>query len=47
MFYILIFGLKVVAYVQEFFGCESMQGAELEDQGGSGTALSHWEKRVS
>jgi len=36
----------VVAYVQEFFGCESMQGAELEDQGGSGTALSHWEKRI-
>ena len=23
-----------------------MEGVQLEDQGGAGTALSHWEKRI-
>eukprot|EP01124_Arcella_intermedia_P002639 TRINITY_DN11441_c0_g1_i1.p1 TRINITY_DN11441_c0_g1~~TRINITY_DN11441_c0_g1_i1.p1 ORF type:complete len:699 (-),score=100.41 TRINITY_DN11441_c0_g1_i1:18-2114(-) len=28
------------------FGCDSLDGAELEDGGGAGTAYSHWEQRV-
>jgi hypothetical protein len=36
----------VVQAVREHFGCASLDGAELEDQGGSGTAGSHLEKRV-
>ena len=28
------------------FGCDTLEGAEIEDQGGSGTADSHWEKRL-
>ena len=28
------------------FGCPSLGGVEVENQGGSGTALSHWEKRI-
>jgi leishmanolysin-like peptidase len=28
------------------FGCESLEGAELEDQGEIGTRFTHWEKRV-
>lgn len=34
----------VAAYVQNHFGCPSATGALLEDNGGSGTAGSHWEK---
>lgn len=37
---------KVTAAVQRHFGCSSIQGAELEDDGGSGTAGSHWEQRL-
>jgi hypothetical protein len=37
---------KVVSTAQKHFGCSSLQGVELEDQGGSGTAGSHWESRV-
>eukprot|EP01133_Synstelium_polycarpum_P013237 gene13237-15555_t len=37
---------RVLKYVREHFGCEEMEGAELEDGGGEGTTLSHWEKRV-
>lgn len=37
---------KVVATVREYYGCASMEGMELEDEGGSGTAGSHWEKRL-
>ena len=36
----------VVAKVKEHFGCAELEGAELEDSGGSGTASSHWEKRI-
>lgn len=36
----------VVAKVKEHFGCDTLEGAELEDAGGSGTASSHWEKRI-
>ena len=28
------------------FGCDSLQGVELENQGGQGTAMDHWEKRI-
>lgn len=37
---------KVLAYVRSHFKCDSLDGAELEDQGGDGTAFSHWEKRI-
>ena len=33
---------SVVAVVRAHFNCPSLTGAELEDQGGSGTAGSHW-----
>ena len=32
--------------VRRHFNCEDLEGAELENQGGEGTALTHWEKRV-
>ncbi|GBP23418.1 Leishmanolysin-like peptidase [Eumeta japonica] len=32
--------------VREHFNCSTLEGAELEDQGGDGTAITHWEKRV-
>ena len=28
------------------FGCSKLDGVQLEDQGGSGTAGSHWEERL-
>lgn len=31
---------------REHFGCEGLAGVELENQGGGGTALQHWEKRI-
>ncbi|XP_047522811.1 leishmanolysin-like peptidase isoform X3 [Pieris napi] len=37
---------RVVKEVREHFNCSILEGAELEDQGGDGTALTHWEKRV-
>ncbi|XP_077284590.1 leishmanolysin-like peptidase, invadolysin isoform X2 [Arctopsyche grandis] len=37
---------RVVKEVREHFGCPTLEGAELEDQGGEGTALTHWEKRI-
>jgi len=36
----------VVKKAREGFGCDSLDGLELELQGGEGTALSHWEKRL-
>lgn len=32
--------------VRAHFNCPDLEGAELEDQGGDGTALTHWEKRL-
>ncbi|KAK3785048.1 hypothetical protein RRG08_038000 [Elysia crispata] len=32
--------------VRLHFNCSTLEGAELEDQGLEGTALTHWEKRV-
>uniref|UniRef100_A0AC35TRY7 Leishmanolysin-like peptidase n=1 Tax=Rhabditophanes sp. KR3021 TaxID=114890 RepID=A0AC35TRY7_9BILA len=37
---------RVKSEVQAHFGCNSLEGAELENQGGDGTAITHWEKRV-
>lgn len=37
----------VVAAARAHFGCATLDGLELEDQGGSGTAGSHWEKRLA
>jgi len=37
---------RVKAHVRGHFGCATMAGAELEDDGGVGTAGSHWEQRI-
>ena len=37
---------NVVAKVRDQFGCSQNTGAEIENYGGSGTAGSHWEKRI-
>lgn len=37
---------KVVEEARRHFNCSKLEGAELEDQGGDGTALTHWEKRI-
>jgi leishmanolysin-like peptidase len=37
---------RVVEEVRAHFGCPTLEGAELEDQGGDGTSLTHWEKRL-
>lgn len=37
---------QVVQEVRDYFNCSQLEGAELEDQGEEGTALTHWEKRV-
>lgn len=37
---------RVAKEIRDHFSCQKLEGAELEDQGGEGTALTHWEKRV-
>ncbi|KAK3597036.1 hypothetical protein CHS0354_022044 [Potamilus streckersoni] len=37
---------NVVKEVRRHFNCSTLEGAELEDQGLNGTAITHWEKRV-
>lgn len=37
---------RVVREARLHFDCNDLEGAELEDQGEEGTALTHWEKRV-
>jgi len=37
---------RVQEEVRKHFGCDKLSGAELEDQGEEGTALTHWEKRL-
>ena len=32
--------------VQNYFGCSDLEGAYIEQQGGSGSAGSHFERRV-
>ena len=37
---------RVREEVRKHYGCDDLEGAELEDQGEEGTALTHWEKRL-
>ena len=37
---------KVVERARKYFNCDKLEGLELEDQGGRGSAISHWEQRV-
>ena len=37
---------RVCLKVRRHYGCNTLTGAELEDQGEEGTALTHWEKRL-
>lgn len=37
---------KVLQYARKHFGCATLDGVELENQGGAGTVGSHWETRV-
>lgn len=37
---------RVREEVRKHYGCNALSGAELEDQGEEGTALTHWEKRL-
>lgn len=37
---------KVKQEVRKHFRCGSLEGAEIENQGGAGTRWTHWEKRV-
>lgn len=37
---------RVTSAVREHFQCNTLAGAELEDDGGDGTAGSHWEQRL-
>ena len=37
---------RVQEEVRKHYGCDTLSGAELEDQGEEGTALTHWEKRL-
>ena len=37
---------RVREEVRRHFNCPTLEGAELEDQGGDGTELTHWEKRI-
>lgn len=37
---------KVMEVAKKYFNCSNIIGVELENQGGIGTAMSHWEARV-
>jgi leishmanolysin len=37
---------RVAQLSKRYFGCSSLQGAEIEDDGGAGSAGSHWERRI-
>lgn len=43
---VLFTGEIVKARARSAFACEGLQGLELENQGGNGIALSHWDRRV-
>ena len=36
----------VVTHAKKYFNCPSIEGVELEDQGGPGSSVSHWEQRI-
>ena len=37
---------KVVEVARKYFNCNTIEGVELEEYGGSGTVGSHWESRI-
>ena len=37
---------KLLNVAKKYFNCDSLKGVELENQGGEGTAGSHWETRI-
>lgn len=37
---------RVLRAARQHFGCPTLDGVEIEDMGGSGTAGSHWKKRL-
>ena len=37
---------KVLEVAKKYFNCSSIEGVELEESGGGGTAGSHWEARI-
>ena len=37
---------NVLKYVREHFACDTLNGAELEDDGGAGSQWGHWEQRI-
>ena len=37
---------KVLEVAKSYFNCQTIDGVELENQGGEGTAASHWEARI-
>ena len=37
---------KVLEVAKKYFNCSSIEGVELEESGGEGTAASHWEARI-
>lgn len=37
---------RVLEAARHHFGCDTLDGVEIEDMGGSGTAGSHWKKRI-
>ena len=37
---------KVVERARKYFNCYTLEGLELEDQGGPGSSMSHWEQRI-
>ena len=42
----LINSTNVVKLARQHYGCNTLEGVEVEDQGGSGSAGSHWEART-
>lgn len=42
----LLSNIWLQAEVRDHFNCQTLEGAELENQGPQGTKLTHWEKRV-
>ena len=37
---------KLLEVAKKYYACDSIEGVELENQGGTGTAGSHWEARI-
>lgn len=35
---------KLLAHARDYFGCDTLEGVGLENNGGGGTAGSHWER---